>query len=68
MYYPDLRSLDEVNALPINEFNLRVDCIRERLGVADAPVSEETQPITKRSLVEVLLDEQRKRNEGGTSR
>ena len=62
MYYPDLRSLDEVDALPMSEFNLRVECIRNRLGAAEAP-EEETQPITKRSLVEVLMEEQMRKND-----
>ena len=63
MFYPDLRSLDQVEALPIREFNLRVECVRERLGISDAPIEELTQPIVKRSLVEVLMEEQRKRTE-----
>ena len=31
MYYPDLRSLDDVDDLPMPEFNLRIHCIVERV-------------------------------------
>lgn len=62
MEYHDLTSMEQVEALPIHEFNLRIQCLRERLGIAD-PLPVETRPITKRSLVEVLLEEQRKRKE-----
>ena len=64
MFYPDLTSLDQVDALPIHEFNLRVECIRERLGIADVSLEESTQPITKRSLIEVLMEKQRQHKEG----
>ena len=46
-----------------SEFNLRLECIRERLGIADAPLEEPTQPITKRSLIEVLMEKQQEQND-----
>ena len=56
MFYPDLTSLAQVNDLPMSEFNLRVQCVRERLGIVDAP-EEGTQPITKhqkRRIIQLL--------------
>ena len=62
MEYHDLTSMEQVDALPIHEFNLRIQCIRERLGIAD--VDPPTQHISKRSLIEVLMEEQMKKNDG----
>lgn len=61
MHYHDLTSMEQVEAMPIPEFNLRLVLIHERLGIADVSPTERTQPISKRSLIEVLLEEQDKR-------
>jgi hypothetical protein len=63
MYYPDLGSLHEVDALPMPEFNLRMHCITERLGweqgrfVETAP---EMKPVGKKRLIEVLAEMKQK--------
>ena len=69
MFYPDLRSLDDVDALPMPEFNLRVECIADRIrwerGIPAHIPAEATQPITKRKLIDVLAELQSKRNAEG---
>lgn len=37
MYYPDLRSLEDVDNLPIPEFNLRLHCVVERIRFEQGP-------------------------------
>lgn len=58
MYYPDLRSLADVDNLPMPEFHLRFHCITERIrwerGSFGAEPAEPTQPVPKRRLIEVL--------------
>jgi hypothetical protein len=57
MYYPDLGSLQEVDDLPMPEFNLRMHCIDLRLKWEQGSFSEaepEMKPVGKKSLLEVL--------------
>jgi len=69
MYFRDLRSLADVDALPLPEFNLRRECVLDRIRwerpiPLDIP-SQPMQPITKRKLIDVLAELQSKRNAEG---
>ena len=61
MFYPDLDSLQAVDDLPMPEFNLRIHCVKERLGWERGGFAEdefepevEMKPMGKKTLLEVL--------------
>jgi hypothetical protein len=79
MSYPDLRSLADVDALPMPEFNLRVHCLIERIkwaaGIFGEPEpKEERKPAgkPKQSFAEILLEIKQaqvaKENDASTTR
>lgn len=67
MFYPDLRSLDDVDDLPMPEFNLRVHCIVHRMKLSnpmlgfDGESKGASPEAPKRPLIEVLAEMKRKK-------
>ena len=56
MTYPDLRSLEDVDALPWPEFLLRVRCMNERLGWVEssAPETPVKRALDRQGLITLL--------------
>jgi len=58
MYFPDLRSIDDVEALPMPEFNLRVECLTDRIrwerGLGIEVPQEPMKPVRRGEITQVL--------------